>query len=138
MDKSNTGVPGTGFLLRILVYTVTLSFMAVQMYRCTGVLQSSDRHKLIKINILMLIHNPFHFHPGGRPINFASLCLQFVKISCLEFRVAREGFNKILYFSLVHNLQMPVTGLKRATFFSKKVHCTVGSLPSSFSCQKWL
>ena len=80
----------------------------------------------------------FTFHPGGLPINLASLCLQFEKISCLEFRVAWLGFSKMLNFSLVHNLQMPFTGLNKGMFFSKNFHSTVGFLPSSFSFQKWV
>ena len=80
----------------------------------------------------------FTFHPGGLPINLASLCLQLEKISCLEFRVAWLGLSRILNFSLVHSLQMPFTGLNRGTFFSEIFHSTVGFLPSSFSFQKWV
>ena len=93
-------------------------------------------------NMVMIIQglNPlvFTFHPGGLPINLASLCLQLEKISCLEFRVAWLGLSRMLNFSLVHSLQMPFTGLNRGTFFSKIFHSTVGFLPSSFSFQKWV
>ena len=90
-------------------------------------------------NMVMIIQglNPsvFTFHPGGLPINLASLCLQLEKISCLEFRVTWLGLSRMLNFSLVYNLQMPYTGLNRGTFFSKIFHSTVGFLPSSFSFQ---
>ena len=49
-----------------------------------------------------------------------SLCLQFEKISVLWFKVATFELSTIWYFSLVHNLQISVIGLKSGIFFSKK------------------
>ena len=39
-------------------------------------------------------------------------CLQGMKISCLELRVASFGLNKMKYFSSKHSLHFPETGLK--------------------------
>ena len=104
------------------------------------------------------------FHPGGFPTSLDFLCLQWEKSSCLEFKVDFSGhmtivsldflclqweksscleFNvdfsghmTIMNFSLVHSLQISVTGLNFLMFFSKIFHSTTGSLPSSFSFQK--
>ena len=37
----------------------------------------------------------FTFHPGGLPINLASLCLQLENISCLELRVVWLGLSSL-------------------------------------------
>ena len=128
MSKSNTGNLRNYLYFWILVYTVTTSFMAVQwMY------SNPQTDINWQQNMIMMIQglNPlaFTFHPGGLPINLASLCLQLEKISCLEFRVAWLGFSKMLNFSLVHNLQMPFTGLNKGMFYSKNFHSTVGVPP---------
>ena len=66
------------------------------------------------------------------------LCLQFEKISVFLLMVATVGLRRIWNFSRVQSLQIPVTGLKSGTFFSRYFHDTSGLSPSSrFSTRIW-
>ena len=49
-----------------------------------------------------------------------SLCLQWLKNSDRRFRVASPGLNIMKNFSIAHNLQYPVVGLK-AVLVSHKI-----------------
>ena len=58
--------------------------------------------------------------------------------SVLLLSVAELGSSTILYFSLVHSLQVPLMGLKSATFLSRILHCTLGVRPLPLCFQTYL
>ena len=64
--------------------------------------------------------------------------MQLENISFLRFKVAKSGLKTMLNFSLMHNLHIPVMGLKVGMFLSKILHVTFGFLASPTSFQKWV
>ena len=111
----------------------------------SDVRHSSDRCKLNKIynGILGIsggvssLQPPWDLGSGGTN-NSDFLCLQDVNISDLEFRVAHSGLNRIWYFSLRHNLQVPVTGLKAGMFVFRNFHDNEGLFPAASSFKKYV
>ena len=75
---------------------------------------------------------------SGGTNNSDFLCLQEVKISDLEFRVADSGLNKIWNFSLMHSLHVPVTGLNDGMFVFRNFQEITGFFPAAFSLRKWV
>ena len=73
---------------------------------------------------------------SGGTNNLDFLCLQAVNISDLEFRVAHSGLKRIWNFSLRHNLQVPVTGLKAGMFVFRNFHDKMGLFPAASSFKK--